>query len=801
MGDDVLDFAQFQDTLDVDAATDINLGANLLSIDLDSTGDFAIRDGTTNVVLFEDDSTVDVTFPAAGFLTIDASTTANTTTTGVLDINVGAGNAAVDGINVALTSNDGATAGTDQEAIVTTLTANDADADVFGLVINAAATANAAAGSYEAAIKIDNAENTAGSMTDAIIVTATTDTATTDAVDASDAEIVNALNIGDNTIIGTTGVIDLTDFDVSADGKVTLAGDASAIDLDIVSPNTTADVVNISAASLTTARAIDVPDLDVITTGRGLNIASGSEAISSGELLTLALTSSGSANTAKTGALSSITASRTDTRVSGTTADDYDLLSLSRTNVQNGTGGTTTAAGSVLKVENIATQTAGTLTDTVNALEIVQDVDSTGWPLIVTDGGDTNVMRLSDSDGTCDHNPEAGSETVSCSSDERLKTNIRDAAVVLPSLMKLRIRDYTVLASGDERTGVIAQEVQGIAPELVTEGDDGYFMVEQIGSWELVKAIQELKTENDEQAQTLTQLLPDTSAFAETDAKLSALASRVDEVAAGLEELKQGSVAGIADPSPTPFQTSSAPSGTASPDGTGSGTGLTSDIFSEELTFENVLHFQNNVEIIGELEVHSDVTLYANLIVDTVHIAQALNVHGDTTLFGNLDVQGELSVSAQQAGRAVIPRGGKEVEVIYTKPFMNEPVIQVSASDSSIPYRISEQSKNSFKLFLPDLSQEEITFSWVALGTKEVTPTLGEALDSDKNGVLDIDEPEETPSNLPLSGEEQTLSLPDKGGSEGGFTPELTSSPTPTPSEVPAPQPLADLVPLLQPAL
>lgn len=36
-----------------------------------------------------------------------------------------------------------------------------------------------------------------------------------------------------------------------------------------------------------------------------------------------------------------------------------------------------TASGSVLKIENVATQTTGTLTDSVACLSLVQDNDST----------------------------------------------------------------------------------------------------------------------------------------------------------------------------------------------------------------------------------------------------------------------------------------------------------------------------------------------------------------------------------------------------------------------------------------
>jgi len=112
--------------------------------------------------------------------------------------------------------------------------------------------------------------------------------------------------------------------------------------------------------------------------------------------------------------------------------------------------------------------------------------------LTVASQSDTNVLRLQDADGTCNHNPEAGSETVTCSSDERLKADIQDAPSVLAWLGGFRIRSYTVRASGDRMTGVIAQELRETNPELVSMGPDGLLMVQQPSQWELVKAIQEL---------------------------------------------------------------------------------------------------------------------------------------------------------------------------------------------------------------------------------------------------------------------------------------------------------------------
>jgi hypothetical protein len=124
-------------------------------------------------------------------------------------------------VNLSYTVNNGATSGQDHEAQVISLTQNDADADLFGLRIESAATTNAAAGSYEALIKLVNAEDTAAAVTDAILIDSTSGTTgdITDAIDVSDANITNALNVAANFILldgtrifeGTTGTLTVED--------------------------------------------------------------------------------------------------------------------------------------------------------------------------------------------------------------------------------------------------------------------------------------------------------------------------------------------------------------------------------------------------------------------------------------------------------------------------------------------------------------------------------------------------------------------------------------------------------------
>jgi len=212
---------------------------NLSSSGLGFTGGFAATLGAAELVL------------------IDGDTTNQTQTAGVVDINVGSVTADVSGLNIAATQDDGTVAATDMYAGVVTLTQNDADGDMRGIKITAAATTNAAAASYEYGLTYDCAENTAAACTDGILLTATTDTGLTDAIDASDAEIVNAVNIGVNPILGSnadTLFLGLTDHHLTLTGNeaatVTFFGADNAGAADTALDTTGAGTVYVGSADV-----------------------------------------------------------------------------------------------------------------------------------------------------------------------------------------------------------------------------------------------------------------------------------------------------------------------------------------------------------------------------------------------------------------------------------------------------------------------------------------------------------------------------------------------------------------------
>jgi hypothetical protein len=61
----------------------------------------------------------------------------------------------------------------------------------------------------------------------------------------------------------------------------------------------------------------------------------------------------------------------------------------------------------------------------------------------------------------------------------------------------MRVRDFTMKATGERQTGVIAQELRKAHPAMVRMGSNGFLTVDSPNPWILVKAIQELKADND----------------------------------------------------------------------------------------------------------------------------------------------------------------------------------------------------------------------------------------------------------------------------------------------------------------
>ncbi|MFA6016423.1 MAG: hypothetical protein WC742_15295, partial [Gallionellaceae bacterium] len=216
---DCIDFDDIDDTLTLDASTSISVGANQLSFDLDGAGGISYNLTSSGTVSyygsgqtylgFEPDQDITYSPLNGGEFTISPDLSENNLTGDFFTITLNSSAPYNNSGNLIQLSNldVGSTA-----ALIDISQASTGQAILF----NTSSTG-------------DFLElNSSGAVTTANGILIEADHASgviTDALDVSDAEIVNALNIGANTILGTTGDINLDNFDVTgASGNVSYAG-------------------------------------------------------------------------------------------------------------------------------------------------------------------------------------------------------------------------------------------------------------------------------------------------------------------------------------------------------------------------------------------------------------------------------------------------------------------------------------------------------------------------------------------------------------------------------------------------
>ena len=145
---------------------------------------------------------------------------------------------------------------------------------------------------------------------------------------------------------------------------------------------TTGTGVYAVGAGLTQGKLMHLSTDATMTTGNVLYVQNtgASSAMTSGRAATFDHTATGvAAAVNKTGSVVSITSNRTVV-TGGTTADDFDCLSVVKATTRTATG-TATTAGSAIYVE---VQSTGTVTETSNGVEIVMDSGGTGSGISLT---------------------------------------------------------------------------------------------------------------------------------------------------------------------------------------------------------------------------------------------------------------------------------------------------------------------------------------------------------------------------------------------------------------------------------
>ncbi|TSC60721.1 MAG: hypothetical protein Greene041662_94, partial [Candidatus Peregrinibacteria bacterium Greene0416_62] len=136
--------------------------------------------------------------------------------------------------------------------------------------------------------------------------------------------------------------------------------------------------------------------------------------------------------------------------------------------------------------------------------------------------------------------------------------------------------------------------------------------------------------------------------------------------------------------------------------------------------------------------------------IDSLTIKDALYVLGDVTIegfaqflgsaevHGTLTVSGTLILSNNQAGFALIPKGGTGVSVPFDPPMIERPVVTLS-SDNFTAHRLRAVTATGFSIEIQTPALESIIFTWHALLTKDPRTVEGSAPDTIRKIPFPVD--------------------------------------------------------------
>jgi hypothetical protein len=290
-------------------------------------------------------------------------------------------------------------------------------------------------------------------------------------------------------------------------------------------------LLTLTANSATTGTLVALAG-NGLTTGTGLSIASTSTALTTGKLMSLDWSPSGSTEIYATGDLFRINAGTygnagnllnvlddgsslfsvsqsqitnnlpTAFNAAGDVSMAYDLIFTNQTTANIFSNGPLSiVAGESWENNNLTLQTYGT-GDIVASLSTGRflipagnvgiGTTAPGYTLDVKSTG-TNIAQFTGSNSTgC---TLSGGGIIACSSDRNLKKNIESSELGLDAIMQLRPVTYNwnFQAEGEKKyLGFVAQEVEEVSPDLVTIDNNGYRQLNSIGIIPIVaKAIQE----------------------------------------------------------------------------------------------------------------------------------------------------------------------------------------------------------------------------------------------------------------------------------------------------------------------
>lgn len=224
-----------------------------------------------------------------------------------------------------------------------------------------------------------------------------------------------------------------------------------------------------------------------------LHVAGIHVTVDSGEMYPICATVMNGATSARTNPYLSMSSSGVLTAAKGLSVTSGDLVvssgSIKTTSGSISSGGNLSASGSISTVSGNISTSAGSISagGSITASSTITaggDISTTAGS-IYTSSGDIRTTSGSITAGksiTAGTTITAGGEikgaSFDTSSDARLKENLEPLEKA-DGLLDMPLYEFDYKNSGRHSMGCLAQDLQKIAPELVSEGEDGYLQVKE----------------------------------------------------------------------------------------------------------------------------------------------------------------------------------------------------------------------------------------------------------------------------------------------------------------------------------
>ena len=156
------------------------------------------------------------------------------------------------------------------------------------------------------------------------------------------------------------------------------------------------------------------------------------------------------------------------------TTISFNNLSVSRALTSNASGKVEVSAVTSTELGYLDGVTSPVQTQLDSKLSSSGNI-TTGGNIIIPDSGtvgsstDNDAMTIASNGNVTFSQDLTVSGDITVSSDQRLKSNIKSLGSTISKLMQIDGKTYTIKNNGIEKIGILAQEVQKVFPELVSE--------------------------------------------------------------------------------------------------------------------------------------------------------------------------------------------------------------------------------------------------------------------------------------------------------------------------------------------